>query len=147
MCVPHRALSRASWPGGKHPGRTALPGRFSGVASSLAENFFLPKNSFFLSDAWFHARTPTARPKCSPARSSALAHLTFFAGFRPEGDCGGDLFFGSTGADATRCTGVLGPNVFVRRYRVPQALHNIGFDAGPLRHCGESVFGKGEWDT
>jgi hypothetical protein len=146
VCVPHRALSRASWPGGKHPGRTALPGRF-GVTSSLAENFFLPKNSFFLSDAWFHARTPTARPKCSPARSSALAHLTFFAGFRPEGDCGGDLFFGSTGADATRCTGVLGPNVFVRRYRVPQALHNIGFDAGPLRHCGESVFGKGEWDT
>jgi hypothetical protein len=31
------------------------------------------------------------------------------------------------------------PRLFVRLYRVPHALHNIGFAAGPLRHCGEST--------
>ena len=46
---------------------------------------------------------------------------------------------GTTTAPA-RCTGVEGPSVFVRRYRVPQALHSIGLDAGPRRHCGESAF-------
>lgn len=35
--------------------------------------------------------------------------------------------------------GVLGPSEFVRRYRVPHALHSMGFEAGPRRHCGESV--------
>ena len=45
---------------------------------------------------------------------------------------------GTTTAPA-RCTGVEGPSVFVRRYRVPQALHSIGLDAGPRRHCGESA--------
>jgi hypothetical protein len=85
-----------------------------------------------------YARTPVPTlPKSPPSPSSAHR---FFAGFKPEGDSGGDLFLGTTTAPA-RCTGVEGPSVFVRRYRVPQALQSIGLDAGPRRHCGESAFG------
>ena len=83
-----------------------------------------------------YARTPVPTlPNGSPSPSSAHR---FFAGFKLEGDSGGDLFLGTTTAPA-RCTGVEGPSVFVRRYRVPQALHSIGLDAGPRRHCGESA--------
>mmetsp|Transcript_2811 Transcript_2811/g.11641 ORF Transcript_2811/g.11641 Transcript_2811/m.11641 type:complete len:288 (+) Transcript_2811:1-864(+) len=83
-----------------------------------------------------YARTPVPTlPKSPPSPSSAHR---FFAGFKPEGDSGGDLFLGTTTAPA-RCTGVEGPSVFVRRYRVPQALQSIGLDAGPRRHCGESA--------
>jgi hypothetical protein len=57
----------------------------------------------------------------------------FFAGLSAEGDWGGDLFFGTTAA-VTLCMGVDGPSVFVLRYRVPQALQSIGFEAGPRRH-------------
>lgn len=87
---------------------------------------------------WFsYARTPVpTAPKGSRRPSSAHR---FFAGFKDEGDSGGDLFLGATTAPA-RCAGVEGPSVFVRRYRVPQALHSMGLDAGPRRHCGESAF-------
>ena len=83
-----------------------------------------------------YARTPVPTvPKGSRRPSSAHR---FFAGFKDEGDSGGDLFLGTTTAPA-RCAGVEGPSVFVRRYRVPQALHSMGLDAGPRRHCGESA--------
>ena len=49
----------------------------------------------------------------------------------------------TTAAAATRAIGVGGPKLFVRRYRVPQALHSIGLEAGPRLHCGESVIRTG----
>lgn len=66
------------------------------------------------------------------------AQRAFFAGFNDEGDAGGVRFLG-TAAAPTRPNGVGGPRLFVRRYRVPQALQSMGLDAGPLLHCGESV--------
>lgn len=66
------------------------------------------------------------------------AHRAFLAGFNEEGDPGVVRFFG-TAAPPTRAIGVGGPRLFVRRYRVPQALQSMGLEAGPLLHCGESV--------
>jgi hypothetical protein len=76
-----------------------------------------------------------------------------FPGFNVlDGETGGDRFFAMLaawcdapcGGAATLPSGVDGPRLFVRRYRVPHALHSIGFDAGPRRHCGESVEEEGK---
>lgn len=66
------------------------------------------------------------------------AQRTFLAGFNEEGDAGGVRFF-CVAIAPTRPTGVGGPRLLVLRYLVPQALHSMGLDAGPLLHCGESV--------
>ena len=76
------------------------------------------------------------------------AQRIFLAGFseRAEGEAGG-LRLRCTVAAAAAATrfavGLCIPRLFVRRYRVPHALHSRGFEAGPRRHCGESVGPQG----
>ena len=78
-----------------------------------------PQRAFLLVSALF--AVPTARFLCP-----------LFCDDTGDADC-----FPPCGVHRVDGTG--GPSWLVRRYRVPQALHSMGFVGGPLRHCGDSA--------